>query len=234
MLSFDGPGQGSSNIRKIRVTADNYERAASKAIDWLLTRPEVDGERIGVVGSSMGSYWSMRLASIDDRVKAVASTAACYASKRHIFEQSSPRFKQVFMYMAGISDEAIFDAMASTMHLDGHAAKITAPCLMLVGEFDPLSPLDESLDIFEQLRGPKEIMVLENDFHGSGRAPGTNMSNFAGLTTFPIMCDWIRDELTGERPHTGARQILVPQGRGVGPYGPDVTGYSLRERSQTA
>lgn len=44
MIAMDGPGQGMSNIRKIRVTHDNYERAASAIIDYLLTRPEVDPE----------------------------------------------------------------------------------------------------------------------------------------------------------------------------------------------
>src|SRR3546814_7885882 len=41
-LHLDGPGQGTSNIRKIRVTLDNYERAGSAAIDFLSERPEVD------------------------------------------------------------------------------------------------------------------------------------------------------------------------------------------------
>src|ERR1019366_7545292 len=41
-FSFDGPGQGESNLRGIRLTSDNYEEAASAAIDYLLTRPEID------------------------------------------------------------------------------------------------------------------------------------------------------------------------------------------------
>jgi hypothetical protein len=41
VLSIDGPGQGISNIRKIRVKDNNYERAAMAAIDWLTARPEV-------------------------------------------------------------------------------------------------------------------------------------------------------------------------------------------------
>ena len=39
VFSFDGPGQGESNLRGIRLTADNYEEAGSAAIDYLLQRP---------------------------------------------------------------------------------------------------------------------------------------------------------------------------------------------------
>jgi hypothetical protein len=40
-LHIDGPGQGTSNIRKIRITHDNYRRAGKAAIDWLVRRPEI-------------------------------------------------------------------------------------------------------------------------------------------------------------------------------------------------
>mgnify|MGYP003352428067 FL=1 len=47
-FSFDGPGQGESNLRGIRLTADNYEEAAAAAIDYLMKRKEVDAQKIGV------------------------------------------------------------------------------------------------------------------------------------------------------------------------------------------
>ena len=39
-LHIDGPGQGTSNLRKIRVTAENYKLAGKAAIDWLVQRPK--------------------------------------------------------------------------------------------------------------------------------------------------------------------------------------------------
>lgn len=231
VLCIDGPGQGSSNMRKIRVTADNYERAGSAAIDFLVSRKEVDAERIGVMGCSMGSYWSMRLAGLDKRVKAVASAAANYAGKRHIFERSSPRFKQIFMYMSGIDDEDQFDRMAETMHLYDTAGSITAACLMMAGEYDPLSPLDETLEVFSRVAGPKELWVMEDDFHGSGKWGGTGLSNLGGLMVFPIMADWLSDILTGKRVPEGERKILIPNGKGEGPYSPEVPDFTLRTRT---
>src|ERR671930_631460 len=89
-LHIAGPGQGTSNIRKIRVTVDNYERAGSAAIDFLSERSEVDADRIGVSGFSMGSYWGMRIAATDRRGKAIPPPPARSGPKRAIFEEGPP------------------------------------------------------------------------------------------------------------------------------------------------
>jgi dienelactone hydrolase len=41
-----------------------------RTVDYLLTRPEVDRERIGCVGLSVGGFRSAHLAALDDRIKA--------------------------------------------------------------------------------------------------------------------------------------------------------------------
>ncbi len=163
--AMDGPGQGMSNIRKIRVTADNYERAASAVIDHLANRPEIDAEKIGVFGISMGSYWAPRTAAYDSRVAACAAGSANFADKNFIFDIASPRFKQIFMYMAGMSDEEAFDAMAMKMTLRGYEDRIKCPVLMAAGEFDPLTPVEDAFAFYEGLACPKEFWVLENEFH---------------------------------------------------------------------
>ena len=229
LMVLDGPGQGVSNIRKIRVTADNHERASSAAVSYLCNRPEVDADKIGVAGNSMGSYWGHRLAALDSRVKAIATGAACYGGKRNIFEMASPRFKQVFMYMAGIHDEEEFDRMAAEMHLQGYGKRTHCACLVTTGEYDPLAPLEQTLALFEELAGPKELWVFENDFHTSGKG-GSGMKNLAGLSLYPFIADWLQDALAGRLPKDLNRRILVPQSSGPGPYGSVVEDFSLRAR----
>src|SRR5919202_1995062 len=72
VLALDGPGQGVSNIRKIRVDADNYADAGRAALDYLAGRPEVDADQIALFGLSMGSYWAPLIASRDRRGEAGA------------------------------------------------------------------------------------------------------------------------------------------------------------------
>ncbi len=227
LLCIDGPGQGVSNLRKIRVTADNYERAGRACIDWLTTRPEVDADKIAVSGFSMGSYWVSRIAALDDRVKAIATAAACYGSKRAIFQESSPRVKQMFMYMAGIHDEQEFDRLAEQMTLDEQATEIHCPSLQVVGEYDPLCYLEDAYAVYERITGPKELWVLENDFH----APFV-CKNLGGLGIFPFLADWIRDALDGKYPPGHRREVLVPERNGVGPYEGQTSGFWLPGRVQ--
>ena len=226
VLSIDGPGQGVSNLRKLRITADNYEVAAGRFLDVLETRPEVDASRIGVTGRSMGSYWGMRIAASDDRIAAVATSIANYGSKRHIFERSSPRFKQIFMYMAGISDEDQFDQLAAQMTLLDVAHTITCPTLMVCGEYDPLTPLEEAYEVFERVAGPKEMWVVEDSFH-----PLQNLEHFGTLEPDAHLADWLRAAFDGTVPRSPARKVLV-QAKGDGPYGEPVRGFFLPDRDE--
>ena len=116
--------------------------AAKAAFEFLASLPEVDAKRIGICGRSFGTFWSMRAAADEPRFAAAAGAVACYYwDHLTIFDEAPIRFKQVFMTMAGMEDEDVFDQMSEGFTLKGHAQRITCPVLMASGEFDPLNPL---------------------------------------------------------------------------------------------
>ena len=223
-LHIDGPGQGTSNIRKIHVTLDNYERAGKAAFDYLCTRPEVDVTKLAVSGYSFGSYWSMQIAAVDDRVKAVGTAAACYGPMTSIFEEETPHFKQVYMYMAGIEDEDKFDHMAGQMKLDSYLPRIKCPCLIISGEYDPLASLDTVLDVYEKVPGPKEIWIVEDEFHTPRHG-----ETFGGADFYGYLANWIRDALNGEFEQGRDRKVLIRKS-GTGPYSETIKSIRLPER----
>jgi pimeloyl-ACP methyl ester carboxylesterase len=225
VLAIDGPGQGVSLLRKVRVTADNYERAGRAFIDAMVARPEVDAERIVLSGFSMGSHWASRIAATDPRVKAIATAAATYGSKRPLFQFASPRFKQIFMYMAGISDEKEFDKLAASLGLVDLAEQITCPSLQVIGEYDPLCYLEDAYEVYQKIRGPKEFWVIENDFHVPLGIP-----NLGGLDVYPFLADWLCDALAGRFGPGHAKEVLIRQD-GVGPYDDQTAGFWLPERA---
>ena len=49
VIAIDGPGQGNSNLQKIRSVGLNYERAGAAVIDYLQTRKEIDKSKIATV-----------------------------------------------------------------------------------------------------------------------------------------------------------------------------------------
>jgi pimeloyl-ACP methyl ester carboxylesterase len=49
-----------------------------RAVDYLLTRPEVDGERISITGTSGGGFQATLIAALDERIK--VAVPSCYIS----------------------------------------------------------------------------------------------------------------------------------------------------------
>jgi pimeloyl-ACP methyl ester carboxylesterase len=214
VLAMDGPGQGNSNLQKIRAVGDNYERAGAAVISYLEKRPEVDAKKIVIYGISMGSYWSLRLSSYDHRAAAVISSVACFNPNNTIFTQSSPRFKQMFMYMAGYDNEEKFDKeVAQGMTVRGYLGKVKCPTLLMTGEFDPLCPLEDAVEAFDDLKVPKEMWVIENQYH-----PLWGLPNFGGMDCHDYAFDWLKLFFSGKRKLSKKGKVLYVKENGDGPW----------------
>jgi acetyl esterase/lipase len=163
----------------------------------------------------MGSYWSLRLASFDHRMAAVASAVATFNPNNTIFTQCPPRFKQMFMYMAGYDDEERFDEeVAKPMSVRGHLGKVTCPTLLATGEFDPLCPLEDGIEAFEDLKVPREMWIFENQYHQQ-----RSLSNLGGLANHEYIVDWLHEVLAGKGLRADHRRIAYIREKGDGPWG---------------
>jgi dipeptidyl aminopeptidase/acylaminoacyl peptidase len=215
VIAIDGPGQGSSNMQKIRSVGLNYERAGAAVISYLQTRKEIDKKKIAIYGISMGSYWCLRLSSYDHRAAAVVSSVACFNPNNTIFTQSSPRFKQMFMYMAGYDNEEKFDEeVAKPMTVRGYLGKIKCPTLLVTGEFDPLCPLEDAVEAFDDLKVPKEMWVIENQYH-----PLWGLPNLGGLDCHEYVLDWLQALFSKKLTPKKSGRIAYVKENGDGPWG---------------
>ena len=101
------------------------------ALDYLLSRPEVDASRIGAQGMSMGSTRAWWLAAIDDRVKAVVGVA-CFTRYEDLIAIRSLRAHGIYYFVPGILKH--FDT-------EGIMALLAPrPFLALTGDSDAGSP----------------------------------------------------------------------------------------------
>ena len=84
-LDVDGPGQGGTlRVMKLPTPPDS-ERVVKAVVDYLLTRPDVDPNRIGIHGSSMGGYSEPRAATAEKRIAAVAVwSGAFYIARKYL------------------------------------------------------------------------------------------------------------------------------------------------------
>ena len=207
VFSFDGPGLGQSNMRGIRLAGDNFERAASAALDVLVQRPEIDPSKIVTYGGGMGSYWAMRLIATDHRLKA-AATKSSYCDKYFIMNEDSPRYKRLFGFLTGATTEAELDAAMTEMTLEDHMARIKCPTLMLTGEYDHRDPLEEVYRLFDKITAPKELWVFADQFH--------QLRFGGGVEVYDVLLDWLQDRLRGEEMARNGEVIyLEPGSEGV-------------------
>lgn len=204
VLRLDGPGQGESNLRKIRVTEKNYETAGKNAVDHLVSRRDIDSDRIALFGVSMGTYWGFRVAAADPRLKAVALAAPCLEpGMETLLNCASPTFKLNYMYMAGYDDENAFDEFARKLDVRGLERNIRAPFLLATGEDDDLCPIEHTYEVFEKVSDPKKIVVYEGERH-SLRNPFFR----------DLVADWIKERLDG-KPMRSEKVYVETSGREV-------------------
>jgi dienelactone hydrolase len=210
ICAMDGPGQGECNFHAAWQTENNYEQAVSAVIDWLLTRDDVDPERIGVMGMSMGSRWGVLAAAHDPRIKAVCGQMANVGPFDMIFEQAQPNFKRIFMYMTNHSDEAEFDAFTSRLTQVRDAAKnVTCPHLLVAGDMDELCSPEDIAAFRANLAGPTELWLYEGVFHPMGEV---------AAEIYPAIADWLLTTLNEGRPAGYDRHVYVEEGTSLHGY----------------
>ncbi len=69
-LAFDGPGQGQALYEQGLPFRADWEKVVTPVVDWALTRPDFDPERIALLGVSQGGYWVPRALAFEHRIAA--------------------------------------------------------------------------------------------------------------------------------------------------------------------
>lgn len=112
---------------------------AIKAVDYLVTRPDVDIKRIGTVGMSMGSSTAQWLGALDTRVKVVVDIC-CLTDWHTLVKVGGLKGHGIYYYVPDLLEHFTTAQM--------NALISPRPHLSLAGTKDALTPL-EGLDIVE-------------------------------------------------------------------------------------
>jgi dienelactone hydrolase len=101
------------------------------ALTFLASRPDVDPERLGAYGISMGSTLSYWQAAMDPRIKAVVHLC-CFADQRTMIELGAHDGHGIYMMVPGLLAEADAGSIAALI--------APRPQLVCIGEADSLTP----------------------------------------------------------------------------------------------
>lgn len=201
-LCVDQPGTGETlRLQNIPATFDS-ERWASKAVDWLQARPEVDPKRIGMTGVSLGGHYVPRAVAYEPRFASGAVWGANHnwaevqqKRLRREGENPVPHYWAHVMWVFGATDMDDFLAKAEGMNLNGHMDRIKVPFLVTHGAEDRQIGVEYAHQAYEQLvNSPKRELKIFTPREGGVEHVGADNMSFGR----DYIADWFADTLGGK------------------------------------
>jgi dienelactone hydrolase len=113
------------------------------ALDYLASRPEVDPERIGVTGISMGATRSWWLMALDERLKAGVAVA-CLTRYQNLVKAGELKAHGIYYFVPGMLNHFDTEAVISLI--------APRPMLFMTGDQDGGSPPDGIREIEAAVR----------------------------------------------------------------------------------
>jgi dienelactone hydrolase len=167
-IDVDGPGHGTAlRVKKLYAPPDS-ERVAKAVIDYLVTRADVDPERIGLHGSSMGGYSGPRSATGEKRIKAVAVWSGAYNLVEDIFDYYPP-IQDRLRWLMGARDLSEAREKMREFTLEGRAGKIECPLLVGYSHDDRVMDPRGALKLYEQAVNSPDRSMVDGVGHGEKR-----------------------------------------------------------------
>jgi len=185
-FAFDGPGQG--ELFFDRKLQPDFERYTSAVVDYLEEAEGVDGERLGVLGRSLGGYYAVRSAACEPRLRACVAWGTCFDMTD--FDSMPPHTRDGFVYVTGIGDPDQGRAyLQEAIDLSDVAGNVRCPTFVLHGHHDVIFSMQQVERLREQITAaPLEIVV---------EADGDHCCHNMGPIVRPRMADWIARAITG-------------------------------------
>jgi dipeptidyl aminopeptidase/acylaminoacyl peptidase len=181
-FSLDGPGQGESGFAT--PIYPNYEVAATAAIDVLSSRDDVDLERIGAAGVSLGGYYAPRAAAYEKRIRAAVGISGPFDFAAN-WDGMPQQTRETVCHHTGATSMEEGREKAGELNLYEAAALIDQPFLAITGRNDRLIPWRQTeRQAAEAQRGE---FVLYDD--------GNHVCNNIPTKYRPLTADWLVENL---------------------------------------
>lgn len=173
VLLFDRRGEGASEGDP-NVFGWAGDRDLHAAASYLRSRPDVDPERIGAIGLSVGGEMLIHAAAHSHAFKAVVSEGASGQSIRDQFADTSTR-GAIMDYAAVTAATALFSSTLPPPSLESEVARIASTATFFIYGENGQGGTEEQPNkrFYAAAGGPKQIWEVPNGQH------------IAGITTEP-------------------------------------------------
>jgi pimeloyl-ACP methyl ester carboxylesterase len=203
-LHIDQPGSGEALRAHALIATFDSERWASKVVDYLSTRRDVDRKRIGMAGVSLGGYYVPRAVAFEPRFALGAVWGANHnwgeVQVRRMAREGDrpvPHYWEHVRWVFGAEDSDEFMRLSAEVHLNGVLDRVRVPFLVTHGAKDRQIPLEYARQTYEQLiNSPKrELKIFDERTGGVEHVSVDNMSYGRSY-----IADWIAESFG---THTG-------------------------------
>jgi dienelactone hydrolase len=183
-LMVDQPGVGEALRLKGLCAVVEAERWASAAVDFLEGQPEVDADRIGMMGWSLGGYFAPRAAAFEKRFKLCVAWGANHnwgeLQRRRLAREGDrpvPHYWEHVMWVWGQENLDQFMAFAPAVSLVGVVKNITVPFLITHGVGDRQIPLEYAHQCYAEAVGSpqRELKIFTSREGGVEHCSADNM-----------------------------------------------------------
>ncbi len=136
-----------------------------RAIDFVVTRADLDAQRIAIMGTSQGGGIALAVGALDSRIKAVVAHVPFLCDFRLAAKTPDSLVKKL-LDAAGRNDEA---ALATLDYFDPArlAPRLRVPVLMSAGGQDKICPQAAIQSVYDRLPGNKGLMIYPDLPHTS-------------------------------------------------------------------
>lgn len=184
-FAIDGPGQGELEY-ELPIEC-HYEKPVAAAIDALEGRGDVDTDRVGAMGVSLGGYYVVRAAAGEPRLQAIISLSGPFDIGPTL-DSIPPMSKLAFQTRTHAESFEEAKERLQAMDLTDVIGKVTCPAFIVTGAEDRLVPAEDTRRIADGVSGPVELNII---------AGGNHVATNKAYLYRPHMADWMLEQLTG-------------------------------------
>jgi pimeloyl-ACP methyl ester carboxylesterase len=190
-LTFDGPGQGAPMREQKLTFRYDWEAVVTPAVDYALSRPEVDGDNLVLMGMSLGGYFAARAAAFEHRLRAAiffggvydfhetlqnmlpkaslvaldaGDTKTCEALIRASMEENTGLrwLLTQGIWSFGSSSISAFIQEARKYTVKDVIGQIRCPCLVMEAEGDMFFK-GQPKEVYDALQAPKQLVEFTSE-----------------------------------------------------------------------
>lgn len=182
-LAVDGPGQGEAEY-ELPIRYD-FENVMGPVLDWMEKRGDLDTNRVGMWGISLGGYYGPRTVAFEKRIKACIANSGPY-DWGALYDKLPALSREAFRVRSHSASDAQARERANRLTLKDVANRIECPLFVIAAGRDRLCPPADAKRLAAEAKGPVELVVIDDGNHVAHNRP---------YRYRPQSADWMAERL---------------------------------------